>query len=77
MSGAQTSEEACLSVMGKSGIVERPMKITVHALNRRGEAFEVTADGLLARVFCHEIDHLNGILFTDIATEIKYKDEDD
>lgn len=63
--GEQTGSEGCLSIPGKSGTVKRPMKVTVKAQNRNGETFEVTGEGLLARAFCHEIDHLNGILYID------------
>lgn len=63
--GSQHESEGCLSCPGQSGITERPMKVTVRAQNRKGESFTVTGEGLLARAFCHEIDHLNGILFKD------------
>jgi peptide deformylase len=63
--GEQIDEEGCLSLPGKEGAVRRPKKVIVRAQNRAGEAFEITGTDLLARAFCHEIDHLNGILFTD------------
>jgi len=69
--GTQVSNEACLSVLGRCGDVERPMEITVQALNRHGEQFTVTVDDFLATVFCHEIDHLDGILYLDKATNIR------
>ena len=68
--GEQTGAEGCLSVPGQFGIVTRPMKVKVRAQDRNGEFFEVTGEGLTARCFCHEIDHLEGILFTDLASEM-------
>jgi len=69
--GTQVSNEACLSVMGRCGDVKRPLEVTVQALNREGEQFAVTVDEFLATVFCHEIDHLDGILYLDKATNIR------
>ena len=69
-SGSQIGEEGCLSVKGKYGTVERPMKVTVKALDRNGKEFTVKAEGFMARAFCHENDHLNGILYVDKATDI-------
>ena len=69
--GEQEGYEGCLSVPGQSGIVKRPMTVTVHALDRYGRAFEMTGDELLARAFCHELDHLDGKLYVDIATDIE------
>ena len=66
-SGEQTGEEGCLSVPGRSGIVTRPMHVTVRALNRHGETVDITGSELLARAFCHELDHLDGKLFIDHA----------
>lgn len=63
--GDQIGDEGCLSIPGQSGLVKRPMKVTVKAQDRNGNTFEVSGEGLLARAFCHEIDHLNGILYTD------------
>lgn len=63
--GSQIGSEGCLSVPGQSGTVERPMRVTVKAQDRNGNTFEITGEGLLARAFCHEIDHLNGILYLD------------
>lgn len=62
--GEQTGEEGCLSIPDKYGIVKRPMKVTVRAQDRNGNTFTVSGEGLKARAFCHEIDHLNGILYT-------------
>ena len=71
-SGEQLGEEGCLSVPGIRGQVKRPAKVIVRAMNRKGETIEMTGTELLAIAFCHEIDHLNGILFIDKAiTSIK------
>ena len=71
--GIQKVEEACLSVLGKKGVVERPAFVKVKALNRAGEEVEIIGEGLLARALCHEIDHLDGVLFLDKALEITDK----
>ena len=63
--GEQIGSEGCLSVPGQSGTVKRPMKVTVKAQDRNGNTFEITGEVLLARAFCHEFDHLNGILYID------------
>ena len=63
--GEQTGEEGCLSVPGKWGIVTRPAKVKVRALNQDMEPFEMEGEGLLARAICHEIDHLRGELYVD------------
>lgn len=65
--GEQTGDEGCLSVPGKYGTVTRPMKVTVRAQDRNGNNFTVTAEGLKARAICHEIDHLDGILYIDLV----------
>jgi len=69
--GKQVDEEGCLSFPGFAEMVERPMNVTLRALNLEGETFEVDAEGFLARAFCHEIDHLNGTLFTDRVSRLK------
>ena len=69
-SGEQTGEEGCLSVPGRAGIVTRPMHVTVRALNRHGETVDYTGSELLARAFCHELDHLDGKLYIDVASEM-------
>ena len=61
-SGEQTGEEGCLSVPGKAGVVTRPQYVKVKALNENMEEVILEGEGLLARAFCHEIDHLNGKL---------------
>lgn len=63
--GEQISEEGCLSVPGEWGMTRRPMHVTARALNRDGEEIEIVASGLLAKAICHELDHLDGILYTD------------
>lgn len=63
--GSYIDEEGCLSVPGEQGKVERPYKVKVKALNEKGEEIIVEGEELLARALCHEIDHLEGILFVD------------
>ncbi len=70
-SGSQPSEEGCLSIPGLTETIERPARVTVAALDADGRAFEVAAEGLLARALCHEIDHLDGILFVDRLTGLR------
>lgn len=74
-SGEQTDAEGCLSYPGRYGKVTRPRKVTVRAMNREGEFFEITGEDLLARAFCHEIDHLDGKMFMDLVTEWVETDE--
>ena len=68
--GSQIGEEGCLSVKGKYGTVERPNFVTVKAQDRFGKWFTVKAEGFLARAFCHENDHLDGVIYIDKATDI-------
>ena len=63
----QEELEGCLSVPGEWGITDRPMTVTVRAQDRNGAWFEATGTGLKARCFCHELDHLDGVLYTDKA----------
>ncbi|MBQ7599184.1 MAG: peptide deformylase [Clostridia bacterium] len=63
--GEQEDIEGCLSVPGVWGITKRPAKVTVRAIDRKGKTFEVTGEGLEARCLCHELDHLDGHLFTE------------
>lgn len=70
-SGEQEGSEGCLSVPNKWGTVKRPMHVTVRATNRHGEEFDITGSELLARALCHELDHLDGKLYIDIATNIE------
>ena len=73
--GEQTGPEGCLSVPGEYGIVTRPETVTVKAQDRYGREFTVSGYGLTARCFCHEIDHLSGILFTDLAERMMTPEE--
>ena len=75
MSGEQEGPEGCLSVPGVYGWVKRPDHVKVRAQDRDGEWFEVEGDGLTARAFCHEIDHLDGKLFVDVADHIMSEEE--
>ena len=73
--GEQTGPEGCLSVPGEFGLVSRPMNVRVRAQDRFGDFFEVEGTGLTGRCFCHEIDHLDGVLFTDNALKILTPEE--
>lgn len=73
--GEQDGAEGCLSVPGEYGLVKRPEHVRVRAQNRHGEWFEVEGTGLTARCFCHEIDHLEGIVFTSKAERMLDPDE--
>ena len=64
-SGEQEGQEGCLSVPGKYGIVKRPMNVKVRAQDRNGNWFEAKGEELIARCFCHELDHLDGIIYTE------------
>ena len=68
-SGEDTEEEGCLSVGTVSGKVKRPMNVTVRAQDRYGYNFTLSGEKYLARVLCHEIDHLDGVLFVDKMIE--------
>lgn len=70
-SGEQEGEEGCLSIPGKWGITKRPECVTVKALDRYGKEFEINGKGLLAKAFCHEIDHLDGKLYIDCAIRME------
>jgi peptide deformylase len=74
-SGEQTGAEGCLSVPGVYGVVTRPNYVKVRAQNRYGEFFEVDGTELTARAFCHELDHLDGHLFTELAERILSEEE--
>lgn len=69
-SGEQDGSEGCLSLPETSGMVKRPEHVVCRAMNRKGEVYEIEAQGLLARAICHEIDHLDGVLYTDKAYEM-------
>jgi peptide deformylase len=75
MEGEQIGPEGCLSIPGLTGEVKRAMKCKVRALDRHGNEFEMEGEGLLARAFQHEVDHLNGILFIDLTTRFYNEDE--
>ncbi len=70
-SGTQYGQEGCLSAPGMWGDVERPMEVTVSAQDRHGNLIEVSGTELLARAFCHEIDHLNGEIFLSKADNVQ------
>lgn len=74
-SGEQEGLEGCLSCPGEWGITKRPMNVTVKAQNRHGEEFTVSGEGLLAKAFCHELDHLEGILYKQIAIRMVSPEE--
>ena len=73
--GEQEGPEGCLSYPGEYGLVKRPMKVTVRAQDRDGNWFEATGEGLCARAFCHEIDHLHGVLFTSHVSRMLTREE--
>ena len=74
-SGSQNGPEGCLSVPGRFGLVERPMDVTVRAQDRNGNSFEVKGHELTARAFCHELDHLEGKMFTQCASRMLTDEE--
>lgn len=76
-SGEQQEVEGCLSCPGIYGITKRPMKVRVRAQDRTGAFHEYDGEGLLARAFCHEIDHLDGILFKSHVVEYVNAEEED
>lgn len=73
--GEQNEQEGCLSNPGEYGITKRPKAVTVRAMNRHGEEFEVSGSDLLARAICHECDHLDGKLYIDV--QIRSLDDDE
>lgn len=75
--GEQAGPEGCLSKPGRQGYVVRPNKVTVRAQDRHGKFFEITGEGLLARAFCHEIDHLDGKLYIDVEDHEIVEDEEE
>lgn len=74
-SGEQEGAEGCLSVPGKYGLVKRPMVAKVRAQDRDGNWFEVEGEELIARCFCHEIDHLDGIVYTEVMERFLTEEE--
>ena len=75
--GEQTCNEACLSIAGLCGDLVRPFKLTVKYTNRNGEENTITVEEFMASVFSHEIDHLEGVLFTDKAVNVRPIEDDD
>ena len=73
--GEQVGAEGCLSVPGKYGLVKRPYYAKVRAQDRDGNWFEVEAEELIARCFCHELDHLDGILYTQVMERYMTEEE--
>ena len=73
--GEQVGPEGCLSVPGKYGLVKRPYYAKVRAQDRNGEWFEAEGEELIGRCFCHELDHLDGILYTEIMERLLSEDE--
>ena len=73
--GLQSGSEGCLSIPGEYGIVDRPEEVEVEAQDRRGVTFRKTGRELLARAFCHEIDHLDGRVFKSLASRMLDEDE--
>ena len=74
-SGEQNGPEGCLSLPGEWGLVTRPMEVRVRAQDREGKTFELSGTGLTARAFCHELDHLDGVVFTDVAERMLSDEE--
>ena len=74
-SGEQEGAEGCLSVPGKYGLVKRPMVAKVRAQDRNGDYFEAEGEELIARCFCHEIDHLDGIVYTEVMERYLTEEE--
>ena len=74
-SGEQEGAEGCLSVPGKYGLVKQPMVAKVRAQDRDGNWFEVEGEELIARCFCHEIDHLDGIVYTEVMERFLTEEE--
>ena len=74
-SGEQEGAEGCLSVPGNYGLVKRPMVAKVRAQDRDGNWFEVEGEELIARCFCHEIDHLDGIVYTEVMERFLTEEE--
>lgn len=77
--GSQTGGEGCLSVPGKAGTVTRPEYVRAEAWNEDMERYEIEAEGLLARAICHELDHLDGVMYVDLVEgelyEVEKEDE--
>ena len=68
--GEQSGPEGCLSLRGKAGVGVRPEKVKIVFQDRRGDKYSLVARGFFARAVCHELDHLDGVLYTDKATDV-------
>ena len=79
--GEQTGDEGCLSLPGKAAQVTRPNRVKIRAFDEEMKEYEMEAEGLLARAFCHEIDHLDGHMYTEIAEgpihEVHYEEDEE
>ena len=75
--GEQGGPEGCLSVPGRRGYVVRPNKVTVRAQDRNGKFFELTGEGFMARAICHELDHLDGVIYVDKMDHEIFDDDDE
>jgi len=73
--GVQEEVEGCLSVPGRWGITRRPAYVKVRAMDRNGKTYEADGTGIVARCFCHELEHLDGILFTDKVLRMLTEEE--
>ncbi|MBO5045511.1 MAG: peptide deformylase [Clostridia bacterium] len=73
--GEQIGAEGCLSVRGKQGTVVRPSKVKILFQDRNGDKFSLVARDFLARAICHELDHLDGIIYTDKATNVRNSED--
>ncbi|MEG0863442.1 MAG: peptide deformylase [Clostridia bacterium] len=75
--GEQTGPEGCLSIPGRSGVVIRPNKVVVKAQDVQGNPIEITGEGFFARALCHELDHLEGVLYVDKMEREIFHDDDE
>ena len=75
--GEQVGPEGCLSVKGRQGTVKRPQKVKIEYRDRNGKKHKLTAEGFFARAVCHELDHLDGVLYIDKADEVYNLDAED
>ena len=73
--GSQCGREGCLSLPGRQAVVTRPNKVTVQYQDRKGEHHELTAEGFFARAVCHELDHLDGIVYTEVMERYLTEEE--